>query len=113
MIQKSVWSIQRIFVLTTIAVVLVGFFEKRKPQSQFSKKAITEQVTECDADEDTDDDDLIGGGTCYFSYEAQLTKNTYVGEENTRNPAPVCGRKGKILPKWMMYQQLKIDGVTV
>ncbi|MDH4472942.1 MAG: hypothetical protein QE487_10055 [Fluviicola sp.] len=108
MIQKSVWSIQRIFVLTTIAVVLVGFFEKRKPQSQFSKKAVTEQIAECDSDEDNDND-LIGGSDCDLLFgNGKAVGYTTTGSK-VQNPIPVCGRKGKSLPKWMMYQQLKID----
>lgn len=107
MIQKSVWSIQRFFVLTTILLVLVGFFEKRKPQSQFSKKALTEQIAECDDDEDND---LIGGGDCNLIFEINKLEDYIPSQCKTQNPLPVCGRKGKTLPKWMMYQQLKIDG---
>jgi hypothetical protein len=108
MIQKSVWPIQRILVLATIALVFTGFLEKRRSQFQPNKKAITEQVAECDADEDSDEDDLITGGICYVTYEAHLAETTFGKEENTQTP--VCGKKGKMLPKWMMYQQLKIDG---
>lgn len=112
MIQKSVWSVQRILVFTTVALVFVGFFEKRKSQVQPNKKAITEYVSECDADEDFDDD-LIGGGNCYLSAE-NLRDEHYIAEKSKiQNPAPISGKKGKILPIWMMYQQLKIDGSTV
>lgn len=100
-------------VLATVALVFIGFFEKRRPQFQPNKKAITEQVAECDADEDADDDDLIGGSTCYLAYENHATENTFAGEGNTLVLAPVCGKKGKSLPKWMMYRQLKIDGHAI
>lgn len=112
MIQKSVWSIQRILVLTTVALVFVGFLEKRKPQSQPNKKAVTEQVAEWDADEDTDDE-LIGGSDCYLSYGNCNSEKYTRTRRETQNPVQVCGRKGKTLSKWMMYQQLKIDGPTV
>lgn len=108
MIQKSVWSIQRIFVFTTIALVFVGFFEKRKPQSQPNKKAVTEQIAECDADEDNDND-LIVGGDCYVTFGNSKVEEYIPTRRKAQNPVPVCGRKGKTLPKWMMYQQLKID----
>jgi hypothetical protein len=107
MFQKSVWSIQRFFVLTTIALVLVGFFEKRKPQSQVSKKALTEQIAECDDDEDND---LFGDGDCDLIVGNSKSEDYIPSRRETQNPIPVCGRKGKTLPKWMMYQQLKIDG---
>lgn len=108
MIQKSVWPIQRILVLATIALVFTGFLEKRRSQFQPNKKAITEQVAECDADEDSDEDDLITGGIYYVTYETRFAESIRVKEANTQTP--VCGKKGKMLPKWMMYQQLKIDG---
>ncbi|MES2555833.1 MAG: hypothetical protein V4604_06770 [Bacteroidota bacterium] len=112
MIQKPVWPIQRILVLATIALIFAGFFEKRRPQFQPNKKAITEQVAECDADEDTDDE-LIGGGSYYLALEKQPAENTFISTESAQKTASVCGKKGKTLPKWMMYQQLKIDGPAV
>jgi hypothetical protein len=109
MIQKSMLPIHRLLVLTTIALVFVGFFEKRKPQSQTDKKALTEQLAECDADDDNDNE-LLGGGDCYLTFESRKSEHHFAEKRETEQPVSVCGKKGKTLPKWMMYQQLKIDG---
>lgn len=111
MIQKSMLPIHRLLVLTTIALVFVGFFEKRKPQSQSDKKVLTEQLAECDADDDNDNE-LLGGGDCYLAFESRKSENHIAEKRKTQQPVSVCGKKGKTLPKWMMYQQLKLDGIA-
>ncbi|MBI3238754.1 MAG: hypothetical protein HYZ43_07960, partial [Flavobacteriia bacterium] len=62
--------------------------------------------------DDDNDNELLGGGDCYLAFESRKSENHIAEKRKTQQPVSVCGKKGKTLPKWMMYQQLKLDGIA-